>query len=345
MGSKILGAVCLLLFPGTLHAEPISASGAPVTARLDWSRSAGAEECIDAPELAHAVNRRWGREVIRGEGPADLTLQGSIGPRGDGTWVAHLEMRRIDGSTLGSREIATQARDCSALDDSIALAAGLMLDMSSQQIEEERTAAAQRVALPASPPNPHVLAGPSIQIPKETQPARAPWRLEPMLGGEVQLFLLPGAAVGARAGVGVDPPRFWRFEAAATLFAPMDRSDHGRGAHFTAWSVDLGICPVEAQKARLVWRGCIVQRLGLVRARGTGYGEDRSTEETLFAVGLKGALSWRFARRLELHVGLRGEVPLARYRFVYEDSRAMVRSVYEMGIVSTGVDVAVGAPF
>src|SRR5262245_23247894 len=108
---------------------PVPRSGGPVTARLTWERTSGAEDCMTQEVLAQAVNRRWGREVLRQVGPTELALTGTIGPRSGGRWAALLEMRRADGSSLGSREIATQAKDCSALDDAVALAAGLMLDM------------------------------------------------------------------------------------------------------------------------------------------------------------------------------------------------------------------------
>lgn len=345
MRPKLLSAafVCLLSIP--VRAEqstpPPSLSGAPVTARLTWNRNSGAEECVTGDELRHAVNRRWGREVIRGQGPADLTLEGSIGPRGEGTWVAHLEMRRADGSSLGSREIATEAKDCSALDDSIALAAGLMLDMSRQRIAEERIAAAQKAAVAKV----KVLEGPSIEIPKETPPARASWHAEPNLGAETLLWFLPGAAFGMRAGVAVEPPRFWRVEAAATLWAPVETREGSHGARFQTWSVDLGICPVESRNRSVTLRGCIVQRLGVVRAQGIGFARSDNPEETLFAVGARAALSWRFARRFDLQLGVRGETSLARYRFVYEDAQARSRTVYQMGPVAAGADLSLGTRF
>lgn len=345
MRPKLLGAAFVFLLSSPVSAEPStpppSLSGTPMTARLTWNRNSGAEECITGDELRHAVNRRWGREVIHSEGPADLTLEGNIGPRGEGAWVAHLEMRRADGSSLGSRDIETQARDCSALDDSIALAAGLMLDMSRQRIAEERSAVAQKAAIQ----NAKVLEGPSIQIPKETPSARAAWHAEPNLGGETLLGFLPGVTFGVRAGAAVEPPRFWRLEAAATLFAPVETTERGHGARFNAWSIDVGICPLEVRKGKLTWRGCIVQRLGVVRARGLDFARSESRDETLFSVGARAALSWRFARRLDLQLGLRGETPLARYRFVYEDAQARSRTVYQMGAVAVGADLSVGLRF
>src|SRR5207249_3036254 len=151
-----------------------------VTARLEWTRDPDAESCMDRESLEGAVNARWHRQVFA-DGKTDLVVEGRVGRRAQHEWVASIEMRRADGTSLGSRELATRAAHCSALDDSVALALGIMLDLSRQRVAEEREQAAassgaqtKSAAQPAgassaspsaTPPKASAVGGPPISIP------------------------------------------------------------------------------------------------------------------------------------------------------------------------------------
>lgn len=333
---SLSAAILLAFFAQIALAEAAPASD-HLRARLAWRKGEGGEGCLSGDALRTAVNQRWGREVIVPEGATDLVLEGRVGPLRPGVWGARLEMKRADGTSLGSRELESPALECSALDDSIALAAGLMLDVSRQRIEAEQQARPEEAA--------PILQGPAIRIPKDTLAPRAPWHVEPRFGGEASVGFLPGVALGLRAGIALEPPRFWRFELGATLWAHSEATERGRGARFSAWTVDLGICPAEWRVSGVRLVGCATQRAGIVRAEGVGLPEKTRSDETLYALGARGAATWEFTSPLALELGARVEVPLVRYGFVYEDAVRNTRDVHRMAPVSGGVDLVFTARF
>lgn len=89
---------------------------------------------------------------------ADLVVAGKIGRSERDVWSASIEMRRADGASLGTRELATRSKSCSALDEPVALALGIMLDVSRKRIEEERTQGA------ATAGGEGIVGGPQIAI-------------------------------------------------------------------------------------------------------------------------------------------------------------------------------------
>lgn len=326
-------ALAFFFWTGTSRADEADT----VTARLEWNRAEGAERCLSAEGLREAVNQRWGRAVITDSDHADLLLVGRIGPRGRRTWTAKLEMRRENGESLGSRLIVTRAPDCSSLDESVTLAAGLMLDISKERVSDERA----QVPTPAA----KVVAGPSIQVPRETPAARAPWHADVFAGGEASLWLLPEPALGFRFGVAAEPPRFWRVEAAATLWSTTEKTRNGLGARFDAWTAEFAVCPFETAASTPTIRGCILQRLGQIRAEGIGFAASARPEESLVSLGARAGADWPFTRYLALLAGIRAELPLVRYRFVYEDASRNTRAVHEMAWGTLGVDVALALRF
>src|SRR5262249_12420732 len=158
---------------------------------------------------------------------------------------------------LGSRDLETGANDdCKALGEAVALASGLMLDVSRRLIEEERTAAAatsgEGAPGSATPPSPPPAPAPLVKLP-DRPPLAIPEsprrigavRVEPSLGVELAAGLLPGVAVGARAGVAIAPSRFAELALGATFFDGRDATvSGGRGAEFQAFSVDAALCPL-----------------------------------------------------------------------------------------------------
>lgn len=331
-GGSIALAAVTALAAHSARAQPANSSpspshGGPVTARLVWAREA--ESCMSREALEAAVNDRWGREVLRDREPTDLVLVGKVGPAGDGKWSAKLEMRRGDGSSLGSREITTHADECASLNDSISLAAGLMLDMSRQRVEEERA------SLAASPKRAETL-----PVAANPAPRRVPWHWEAQLGGEAVAGLFPAVAVGARPAVAVEPADFWRLEIGATFWAHQEHLDGDRGARFAAWTLDFGICPLSRRLSEpLVVRGCISQRLGVIRAEGVGLSHAETTDDTFYAIGLRSSVSWAFTTRFGLELGVRADVPVSRYRFVYEDAAQRPREIHRVSLVTAGLDL------
>lgn len=324
-------------------------------ARLEWHREADAESCIAAEELTLAVNRRWKHRVFASTGSEDIVVRGTVGRTNASTWSARIELTRADGTSLGSRELVTTAADCSALDDSVALAVGLMLDVSRQRLLEEQQHAAPE-ASPEGPGGPKATgstagpkatgrtAGPepqSIAIPSQTLAPRQPWRFEAALSPEIGVGMLPGPGLAARGELAVEPPRFWRLSLAFALWESRDAGDAGRGAHFSSWTADLALCPVEVAKSSIVAHLCAVERVGQVTADGFGVAHPATADALFHSAGLRATARWEFAPPFSLVIGADASAPFVRYRFVYRDVTGAPAAVYRMAPVNGDADLGV----
>jgi hypothetical protein len=305
----------------------------PTRARLEWKRGENSDACIDGPALKEAVDRRWGRRVFVDDATGDVIVKGMV-KRRRGAWSVHLELERADGSKLGSRDIVTRSSECSSLDDSVALALGLMLDLTERA--EAPGGAQGGSPLPAKPP---------ITIPEETVAPRVPWRFEPTLAGEAEVGLMPGVAFGGRLALGIEPPRVWRIEAGGTLWQERDAQIGSAGTRFSMWTLDLAICPVSMGQEPLNAWICIAQRAGTVRAEGTGFDRNAVQRETFLAAEARSGLTWAFAGPLVLHAAFGLEVPLVRLEFVFRDAEGDLRSVYRMSPIAGVLGVGIGARF
>jgi hypothetical protein len=332
----------LAIVPGRAQAEETES----VTARLEWRRSRAG--CIDAGSLAAEVNARWGRPVFVDQGSTDLVLSGDVG-RSEHGYSATIELKRVGGASLGSRRLETKSKDCRALDDSVALAVGLMLDVSRARVVEERReqqAAKDAVAAeatkprpdePAPPPEP-VFVGPPIAVPPERSHAR-PFTFEPWVGGELAIGLLSAPSFGGRAGVSLEPPGFARLDVGASWFLPVDeRADEARGVRLSALAVDLGLCVDEWESDTLRLHVCVIERVGRVRASGLGLSEPVTASELLFNAGIRQVGTLRLGRLFSLRLAASLEVPLVRYRFVFDDIDHERQVAYEMNQLSGALE-------
>jgi len=326
-----------------------------VTARLQWTRDPDAKACMDRERLEAAVNARWRRQVFA-DGKTDLVVEGKVGRRGRREWVASIEMRRADGTSLGSRELATRAAHCSALDDSVALALGIMLDMSRQRVAEEREQSAAHsaqgeptkpsTAAPAAAPSSAApksasLGGPPIAIPEETVAPRAPWRFEPVVAGEAALGPLPSVALGGRVGIAVVPNGFFRVELSASLYES-EELDRRPGARFSVWGGELSGYPLTLGGESLRCELGAAIRLISVHATGLGLDQNGAADEARIALGPRALAAARVVGPFEVLAGLGAELSLSRYRFQYRDASGGAASVYKTPLVSGAVYAGVG---
>jgi hypothetical protein len=308
--------------------------GVPTRARLEWTREEGAERCIDGPALDEAVSRRWGRRVFVYDSSANVLVKGRIRRNVRGAWAAHFELERSDGTKLGRRDIVSRAADCSALDDSLALALGLMLDLT------ERPPSAEQ-----STTTPEPVSGPPITIPKETAAPREPWRVEPSIGAAAAIGLLPGVAFGGRLAIAAEPPHFWRIEAGGTLWQTRQAEHEALGARLSMWTLDIAICPIASEGESLGIWACIAQRAGMVKAEGFGFDRNASPNDTLLAAEARAGASWTFASPWILHASLGLVVPLVRLGFVYRSDPGDLPTIYRMSPVAGVAALGIGARF
>jgi hypothetical protein len=264
------------------------------------------------------------------------SVKGAIG-RGEGsTWSAVIELRRGSGQSLGTRTLATTAPDCSSLDDSLALATGLMVDVSQKKLADERaTESAAPAAVRATP----------IVIPHDTPPARARVRVETALGAEALLGLFPGVVGAGWVGVALEPPRFFRVELDGELSLEDDERDaSGRGGKFRLAAAVLDVCPITHRSVSFAVHGCVTQRFGAVTAHGVGFDDSMTATEPLWTIGARVIGTLSIAGPVAIRLGIGGDVPLVRYRFVYSDASGDTRTVRKMaagaGSAELGLAVA-----
>lgn len=311
-----------------------------LTAHLEWTQSAGGSECISQTALERAVNERWGREVFVADGNADVLVVGQVGPDPQGPgWRAEIELRSKLGADLGSRELKTEARHCSALDDSVALAVGLMLDVSKQRLREQSEAETKTPAPAAPPPAPPSPA--PIELPRETLAPREPWGVDASVGGVAALGLLPGVGLGLQAGVTLTPPQFFVIELSAAVWREGEARRADGGSMFDLWTTSLAVCPLKLHALDLTV--CGVQRFGLVTSTGFDFAQNQEQSDAIFDVGVRARAVLLRAGRFGLRVGFNAEVPVLGYHFVYVDALGRERTLYEMAPVVLLADL--GAVF
>lgn len=110
-------------------ALPATAAAAPsdLAASLSWVRSPGAESCIDAAELALAVEADLGRSIFVTPSQARLFVEGLVEPSGAG-YRATVRVMSRDGELRGTRVLQSSSSSCRSLDEDLATVLGLLID-------------------------------------------------------------------------------------------------------------------------------------------------------------------------------------------------------------------------
>jgi hypothetical protein len=291
-----------------LETPPPRAANSPVLVELRVRRELGAESCVSAPELTSAVETRLGRRVFTATSDADL--KASVRAlRAGRRFVLELSLENPRGQRIGVRRLETQARNCSALDDSVALVLALAVDL--------RRNDPRLVPVPAREPTPEPSLATPLAIPADTPLKRATLELQPRLGGVVAVGLLPRAALGLDLSLGVSFARFWPVELGVTLWRS-ERLGRSQGVDFSLQSYRLAVCPFEAPLGRVGVRFCVEQDMRRSDARGFGFDRDQP------GGGWVPALGGRVGATVDvgsLFLGATGSllVPFVQRRYFYDD--------------------------
>src|SRR5688500_18509690 len=121
--AELLPAVRFALL-AVLAAPPVGALAAPPLTGLTWKAPEG---CIQAGELAARVEDRVGRTTFATH--AARHVQGQLrGHDERPRWHVKLTLVDDHGTVLGSRELASNAAQCRALDDSLVFVLAVMID-------------------------------------------------------------------------------------------------------------------------------------------------------------------------------------------------------------------------
>ncbi len=294
----------------------------PVTVALDWRRAPGAESCVDRTTIEREVEARLGRHAFVARDRADVVVDARLSPLDAGAgFQADLSLQTTRGQSLGVRDLRTPSADCAQLDESLSLVIALMVDI-------------PRADLPPLPP----VEAPPPAAPRRTTPIRVPerrrepWRVEPRLGGSLAVGLLPGIALGAHAGLALEPPLFWRTEIDGTIWRGADATDGSSGSRFELTTIGLRVCPV-ATRAALRIQACVGQRIGWIQAQGFGFDEDRSEKRLFYTVSLLARAGVPIAGPLALQAGMGLDLPVTRDHFTYTRADGSRREIFRMAAV------------
>lgn len=330
---RLRAALLVLLWSTLAGAQEDFAS-----ARLEWRRAAGAQECVTGETLARAVAERLGRDPFVPSG-ADIVARGEVSPLAQGAgWRAELELVTAGGASLGTRTVQTEAEHCSALDESLPLILALMLDVPREQVNRaDERRRAREAPLPAPRPTP-------LALPRSVHAPRAPWRVRAGALATGAVGLLPGPALGASVTFGIEPPSFWLTELDASIWLPRDAERDGGGARYRLVALGLFVCPIAAGSPALRADFCAGQRVG--RLEGSGFGFDRNLDHSrlTYAVGAR-ARGWlRVVGPVGLLAGIGAEVPLTRDRFHFVAADGSEPELFRMspliGIFELGAGVS-----
>jgi hypothetical protein len=332
MRAWIAGLV--LLATARVQAEP-----AHLTATLDVKRAPGAEECLDAPKLARAVETRLGRVVFESAAP-ELGVSVALERAPDRSWRAQLVLDDSKGQALGRREIVSAEPSCSALDPSLALVVALLVDAPPTPLEPpppaDSTAAPPPPRPPPPPPTP-------IRIPPAPPPPEEPWRFGATASAAVSFGWLPSFSPGASLALATEPPHLPELVAFGQLFLPRRTENaDGHGVEVSLMRLGFAVCPALYAGPTVRVAACAGQTLGRVRAKAFGFDENRRTADLAYAVEVGGLLRLSLVGPLVFRAFSGVEVPLTRNVYVGGPTRTVLfRSspVAARGEMGVGVEL------
>jgi hypothetical protein len=306
---------------------------------LQYSRAAGAEQCLAETELVRAVEARLGRRVFATREAADLIAEVQAAPERGG-WT--IQLRLLDGERrlLGERRLTTGARHCSALDEPLALVLSLAAD-----VRRELPAAPHGPPAPSGGPDaqdvPRRPLATPIAIPTDSPAPRVGFALRPSVGGAVAFGLLPRGAIGARARLELVPPNFWPMTLEATGWRGQ-RLGRERGVRFAIQTLGFGVCPFRVRVGAAEIFGCLEQSIGKLAAKGFGFDEAAPSDRWWAALGSGGAIRYALG---PVFLSVTGSllVPLVERRYFYTDGAdiTLYRAPWLLGTVAG----TVGAEF
>jgi hypothetical protein len=320
------------------------ADGAAGAATLEVTRAAGAEACIDAPHLTKTVEARLKRAVFAGSGSAPLSLSVELSQR-DGAWVAKVRIADHLGP-LGQRELSSEARHCSALDDSLALVVALLVDTPPARDpatipSPEPVASAQ----PAPKAAPTAAAPTPLVLPPDTASPREPVRFGARATGALAFGLLPGVGPGIDLAAAARFPSGLRVRVLGELFFEQSASlDNGEnGGTFSALRGGSELCGFSFGPRQLSFELCGGQMLGRLAASGVGF--DRNADAAQLIVSLAAGADARLplTEDLGLVLAARAEVPLSRDRFTGRQADGTTAVIFQpaplLGVLKFGLEV------
>jgi len=297
----LLGCALLTTARGARAEEP------RVALSLNWIRLPGAEDCIDAAELARTVEQQLGRSVFVSPTWATRLIEGWSEPMHPG-WRVVLRASDAEGNTSGQRELTSSNESCSSLNRSIVLAVGLLAQSARGIAYEppEKAAAKARSAehTPLADARPHVSDRGSAPAAKTLSTGQAEFGATSDLGWGV----LPktSVGVGGRAAIGVSSA--WMAELSSTIWIPQLVEAGWAYATFSRIDVALGMCAVLAELKDARLSACAGPMFTAVQANGL---VSAASEAPYFGTYARIAGSWGLSELVWVTASLGGSVPFS----------------------------------
>jgi hypothetical protein len=288
-----------------------SASAEPAAneARLEIVRDDATRSCISEKALERSVERRLRRKVFGADARFSLRVAFE---RSDAAWLADLELSDADGP-LGKRQLSTEARHCSALDDSLALVVALLVDTPPER-EPSPPTTPEPSPEPARPLPPRRSPTP-IQVPAESFAPREPLGFGARGSGLLAAGLIPGIALGAEVALELAFPRGPRVVASLDATVTRKREGGDGGAAFSSRRVGLELCGLGGAWGALSVEPCVGQRVGWIGAEGFDFDQNLEITRLYYSLAAGVDVGVAVTGALRVSAGLRGEFPLTRDRF------------------------------
>jgi hypothetical protein len=192
MGRRFLTLTSLsLVSTGVMPARALEPPSAE-SVQFAWVRGEGAEGCAAEAAIEQQIALRLGRAPFSGN--ASRSVEGIVAREGE-RWIVRIVVRE-GKSSLGSRQIASDAPDCKAIEAASILAIALIIDPEATLRELPRAGTsdgAEPAPAPAKAP-PRPASAPRPAPPNRAEPPATKLRLTSAVHGGVSLGLLPRPA-------------------------------------------------------------------------------------------------------------------------------------------------------
>jgi hypothetical protein len=292
--------VCMRTSVATTMATAIaltnSVASATPSARLVYSRAAGAESCPDEEALRRAVAARVGYDPLFAW--AKKTIIARMAPATSRGFVASVTLVDEQGHEHGARSVHTD-RACDELLDVAALAIAIAIDP--QSLAPHPSASQSQQELPPapapSPPSPP----PDEPSPDLTSPPDRGTSPSPLLSGGVGTVLSAGVAPRPAAGLALGATVRWgrvsvgiegRIDAPASAMA-------SGGGSVSSWLVAAAVVPCAYAGPVLF---CALGQVGSMQTTGGGVSDGRSPSVLWLAAGGRFAVEMPLEGRSVLRV-------------------------------------------
>lgn len=279
---------------------------------------------------------------------ADLVVEGEVSLRPLGGFRARVSLRRPGGEELGERLLESEEATCARLDEGVAIALALMLDL---ELEAGRQGAPRRdpgeiVTLPSPSPSaerereraPSTRADPS----STPSPQGPPVEIDARFGGALVLGLASSSSAALHAGLSLSAPRSWALRFDGWVLFPAEESSTAGGAHLGAGYASVSACVPLISPRPVALSACAGAAIGLIHAEPYGYeGAPAATFDLFLAPLIAAHARWTMSPSLGLELGSGVWVPVARPTYEFRTASSTTEVLFTPWALTPFVSLAI----